>query len=122
MKAIRVLVIAAFTLPTLPAQAADDEGWSTFGHALTLVQAFVRIAAQSDDPKASAKAMDDVLAGRNTEANRAFAGLLEEMTAGMPTEYRGKVASIGQDLALMARREAAKAPAEPAVRTDGALQ
>src|ERR1043165_636181 len=48
-----------------PAPAAQDE-WSAFGHALTLAQILMR-TAQSDDPD---KAIDDVLAGRSTEANR----------------------------------------------------
>jgi len=116
----RFLPVSAFTLllaPLAPAHASEDEA---FGHALTLVQTFVRIAAQSGDPTASAKGVDDVLAGRNTEANRAFAGLLEEMTAGMPAEHRGKVTLIGQDLVAMARKEAGKTPL--ASVADSALQ
>ena len=72
----------------------DDESWKAFGHALTLAQVMMRIAAQSETPE---RGYDDVLAGRNTEANRAMAGLLEEATADMPPEYRSRVASIGQD-------------------------
>ncbi len=49
-----------------------------------------------------------MLAGRNTEANRAMAGLLEEATSGMPSEHRSRVNSIGQDIALLARKEVAK--------------
>jgi hypothetical protein len=51
---------------------------------------------------------DDVLAGRSTEANRAMAGLLEEATTDMPTEYRSRVASIGQDIASLARKQIGK--------------
>jgi hypothetical protein len=83
----------------------DDEGWKAFGHALTLAQVMMRIAAQSENPE---KGFDDVLAGRSTEANRAIAGLLEEATADMPPEYRSRVASIGQDIASLARKEIAK--------------
>jgi len=119
----RTLLVVSLACTTLPVYASEDEA---FGHALTLVQTFVRIAAQSGDPLASAKSIDDVLAGRNTEANRAFAGLLEEMTAGMPAEHRDKVASIGQDLVAMARKEIGKTPLVPAstaaTGTDGALQ
>jgi hypothetical protein len=98
-------------LAAAPAQAApanEDEGWPAFGHALTLVQMFVRLASQSEDPQAGLAAVDDILGGRNTEANRAIAGLFDEATADMPAEYRGKVASIGRDLVAMARREAGK--------------
>jgi len=106
MKAIRVLAAFAVICAAAPAFAAgQDEDWSVFSHALTLVQQFVRIAA-SDDPGASAKAVDDLLAGRNGEANRAAAGLLEGMTAGMPAEQRDQVASIGRDLTGIMRKEA----------------
>ena len=108
MRAARILLLTVLVAP-FAAQASEDEA---FGHALTLVQMFVRAAMQSDDPKAGLKAFDDVLAGRNTEANRAFAGLLEEMTADMLPEHKSKVASIGQDLAGMARKEIARSPLE----------
>src|SRR4051812_372617 len=107
MNLIRALLLCALAA-SLPAHAAadDDEGWNAFGHALTLAQMFVRIAAQSDNPSASQKAIDDMLAGRNGEANRAFSGLLDDVTAGMPSEQRDKMASIGRDLAALARKEA----------------
>jgi ankyrin repeat protein len=120
MKLFRTLLIVSLLIPALPARAAadDDEGWKAFGHALTLAQVLMGIAARSDNPD---KAFDDVLAGRNTEANRAIAGMLEEATADMPPEYRGRVASMGQDLAALARRNAGKAPAAQA-SVDSALQ
>jgi hypothetical protein len=60
----------------------------------------VRIGATADPYRG----LDDVLAGRNNEANRAFAGLLQEATAEMPPEYRDRVASIGRDLVSIARK------------------
>ena len=119
MKFLRVLLLASLLVPALSARAAatdDDDGWKAFGHALTLAQVLMRIAAQSDDPS---KGFDDVLAGRSTEANRAIAGMLEEATADMPPEYRSRVASIGQDIAAIARKNVGKpAPAS----ADRALQ
>jgi hypothetical protein len=94
----------------------EEEGWSAFGHALTLAQVFMRIAAQSENPE---QGFDDVLAGRSTEANRAIAGLLEEATADMPPQYRDRVTAIGKDIATVARKQAA-APA--AVSSGDALQ
>ena len=79
----------------------------------------MRLAAQSNDPVAGLKAMDDVLAGRNMEANQAATGLFSEMTAGMPAEHRAKMASIAGDVLGLARRDLGRAPA---VSTDGALQ
>lgn len=120
MKLVRTLFLVSLLLAPLPARAAaeDDEGWKAFGHALSLAQVLMRIAARSDDPD---RGMDDVLAGRNTEANRAIAGMLEEATADMPPAYRDRVASIGQDIAALARKNVGKAPAgQPSV--DSALQ
>lgn len=111
MKSARALVLIPLLAAFAPAHASEDEA---FTHALTLVQLFVRTAAQSDDPKAALKALDDVLAGRNTEANRALAGLLEEATADMSAEHKDKVASIGRDLAGMARKEVGGTPAQAA--------
>jgi hypothetical protein len=91
--------------PPATVSKPKDEGWSAFGHALTLAQVMMRIAAHSENPD---QGFDDVLAGRSTEANRAIAGLLEEATADMPPEYRSRVAAIGQDVASLARKEMAK--------------
>jgi hypothetical protein len=107
------------TASPTPPPAAQDE-WNAFGHALTLAQILMR-TAQSDDPD---KAIDDVLAGRSPEANHAVAGLLADATADMPTEYRSRVASIGQDIASLARKQIGKpvaAPVGPA-SADRALQ
>ncbi len=107
MRIARLLLIALLAAPPAAVQASEDEA---FDHALTLVQLFVRSAAQTEDPQASLRALDDVLAGRNTEANRAFAGLMEEATSDMSPHNKDRVAAIGRDLASMARKEAAKAP------------
>jgi hypothetical protein len=116
MKAARILAAVPFLALALPSHASEDQA---FGHALTLVQMFVRAATQSSDPKSGLKAIDEVLAGRNTEANRAFAGLFEEATAGMSPEHKAKVATIGQDLAGLARKEVGKTPLQsvPAERS-----
>lgn len=120
MKLVRTILVVSLLIPALPARAAaeDDEGWKAFGHALSLAQVLMRIAARADNPD---RAFDDVLAGRNTEANRAIAGMLEEATADMPPQYRDRVASIGQDIAAIARKNMGKAPAAPA-SVDSALQ
>ena len=121
------LVLLPLIIAAVPACAAtpepqpvEEEGWSAFGHALTLAQVFARIAAHSDNPDQS---FDEVLAGRSTEANQAFAGLFEEATADMPSQYRERVAAIGKDLALAARKQSAASAAAPApAARDDALQ
>jgi hypothetical protein len=97
--------LATMLLSPFAAQASEDEA---FGHALTLVQMFVRSAMLSDDPKAGLAALDNVLSGRNTEANQAFAGLFQEATADLPAQHRDKVVAIGRDLAGVARKEIGK--------------
>jgi hypothetical protein len=119
MKLVRLLLAAALLVPALPALAADDD--AALGHMLSLVQVFVRMAAQSDDPVAGLKAMDDVLAGRNAQANHAAAGLLHEITADMPSAQRQQMASIAGDVLGLARRDLGKAPSET-VSTDKSLQ
>jgi ankyrin repeat protein len=115
------LVPACATTPTPPPAAQDEEGWKAFGHALTLAQVLMGIAARSENPE---QGFDDVLAGRSTEANRAMAGLLEEATTDMPAQYRSRVASIGQDIASVARKQIGKpAPtASSSGSADRALQ
>lgn len=123
MKLTRALLLVLFLLPAAPAfPATDDEGWEAFGHALTLVQRFVSLAAHAEDPQASLKGIDDVLAGRDPEANEALAGLLKEATADMPVEHRSRVVSIGRDLAALARKNIAKAPLAEPPAVDRALQ
>ena len=121
MKLARLFLLIPLIAMALPACASapepatppakPDEGWSAFGHALTLAQVLMRIAAHSENPD---QAFDDVLAGRSAEANQAIAGLLEEATADMPPQYRERVAAIGKDVATVARKQAATAPAASA--------
>ena len=116
MKFIRILFISVLLVPALPAQAAEDE-WPAFGHALTLIHLFVRIAAESETPQQSLKAVDDVLLGRNAAANEAVAGLLKEMLVDVPREHRATIAAIGRDLAAVARKNRGK-QAEAQTRVD----
>jgi hypothetical protein len=125
MPFIRILLVSALLTPVLPALAADED--AGFGHMLTLMQVFVRLAGQSTDPVAGMKAMDDVLAGRNAQANEAAAGLFKEITADMPVEHRTKIASIAGDVLGLARRDLGQtrgsAPAlSSSLSTDASLQ
>lgn len=122
MRQVRILLLAALLIPALPAHAAtEEEGWQALGHALTLIHTIVRIGAAADPYRG----LDDVLAGRNNEANRAFAGLIEEATAEMPPQYRDRVASIGRDLVSIARKQVGRpgsAGSYEQPSTDRALQ
>jgi len=103
MKSIRALVLALLLAPTLPLHAAEEES-PAFGHALSLIHLFVRIAAESDTPTQSLRAIDEVLLGRNAAANEALAGLAKEMLADLPPQHRATIAAIGRDLASAARK------------------
>ena len=120
MPYIRILLVSVLLTTAVPAIAADED--AGFGHMLSLMQVFVRLAGQTDDPVAGMKAMDDVLAGRNAQANDAAAGLFKEITADMPVEHRTKIASIAGDVLGLARRDLAKAPAQASLSTDASLQ
>jgi hypothetical protein len=109
MKFIRTLFIAVLLVPALPAQAAEDD-MPAFGHALTLIHLFVRIAAESETPQQSFKALDDVLLGRNAAANEAIAGLAKEMLADLPIQHRSTIAAIGRDLVSLARKDLQRQP------------
>jgi hypothetical protein len=128
MRVLYASFLSLFALASLPGCAAattppEDEGWQAFGHALTLVETLVGIAARSDDPQANLKGIDDVLAGRNPEANTAISGLLQDATSDMPPQYRDKVASLGRDLTTLARRGLAEASVAPPIGgADRALQ
>jgi hypothetical protein len=105
MKSFRVLLLALLIVPAASARpAAEDDEWRSFGHALALVQAFVRIAAQGDGPQAESKAIAALLGGCDAEANRALAALFAEATSDMPQEHRARLAEIARDIAAIARR------------------
>jgi len=115
MRAIRLAVpLLVLALAAGPARAAGEtEDWALFGRMLTLVQAFVRLAAESPDPQAMQKGVDAMLSGENAEANRAASGVLEEMLVDMPAEQRAMFSAIGRDVLTIARREQARAALLP---------
>ena len=112
MKTILTALAAASLLISTPARPAtsSDENWPALDHALTLVHLFMNITA------------DDILAGRNDEANRAIAGLFNEATADMPEQQRSKVAEIGRDLIAIARKDLWRPSSSRPASPDGALQ
>ena len=55
------------------------------------------------------KGIDSMILGRNAEANRLAGELLDGMFEDMPPQYKGTVAAIARDFAVVARREQARA-------------
>ena len=120
MKSLRILFLALAVLP-MSARAADDaQDWTAFGHMLTLLQTAMRIGV-SPYPD---QAMADLLAGRNYEANQAIASLFAGATAEMPDEYRARIAAMGREMASLALKQqaSAPAPASAAISADRSLQ
>jgi hypothetical protein len=111
----RIALVFLLLLSTAPARAASDD--EALGHALTLIQTLVRLGIQSNPEQGIA----DVLAGRNTDANRALTGLLEGAMAEVPPQYRDQMAAIGRDLASYASRQPA-ARAADALSVERSLQ
>ncbi len=116
MRRIRPLIAAlvlSLAAPAVQAHGAEDaDDWMMFGKMLALVQMFVRLAAQSPDPQVMEKGVDEVLSGRNAEANRAAREMLDEMLREVPAEHRGTVLAIGRDLLEIARRDRARRGAQ----------
>jgi len=113
MHAIRVLAVAAL-LGAPAAHAADDaDDWKLIGGILSLVQQVVHQAATSPDPAAAQKHVEAILSGGNEQANRIAAGVLDEVLQDVPAEQRGTFVAIGRDLLTLARRDQARAAAQP---------
>lgn len=119
MPALRTFRTAALLL-VLPLHAAaapaEDDDWKMMGGIVSLMQQLVSLAVHSPDPAAAKKGMDDVLAGRNAEANRIAGDLMSEITADVPAEHRGAFVALGRDLLVLARREKERADAQAALQ------
>jgi len=118
MKWLRILFLALAVLP-MSARAVDDaQDWTAFGHMLTLLQTAMRIGV-SPYPD---QAMADLLAGRNHDANQAMASLFAGATAELPDEYRQRIATMGREMASLALKQQAAAPATGAISAERTLQ
>lgn len=109
-------LFALLLLLPLSASASSEEAdeWKLIGGMLALVQQVIHQAANSPDPSAAQRSMDAMLSGENAQANRIVAGVLDEVLQDLPTEHRGAFVAIGRDLLTLARREQARAAAQPA--------
>jgi hypothetical protein len=111
VKQLIALVVAAAGIGAANAQGSAGPGadWATIGRFLSLVQVFMQAAcppsspAQGCDPNAAQKAFDDVLSGRNAEANALFLEVFSEV----PASEREKMLAIGRTMAAMNRKQMA---------------
>jgi len=118
MHAIRVLAVCAL-LGAPAAHAADDaDDWKLIGGILAIVQQVVHQAVTSPDPAAAQKGAEAILSGGNEQANRVAAGVLDEVLQDVPAEQRGTFVAIGRDLLTLARRDQARAAAQPQIAVE----
>jgi hypothetical protein len=106
--------LAAAWIGTAQAQAAPPAAdWATAGKFLSVLQTVLQAAAASCpegaaeplacDPNGGQTVIDDILSGRNAEAN----ALALELFAGVPDPEREKLAAIGRSLAAMSKKQVA---------------
>jgi hypothetical protein len=94
-----------------PSSPATD--WATVSRFLALVNVFVQAASascppgatstQGCDPDAAQRAFDDIVNGRNPEAN----AVMLDIFAGVPQPEREKMLAIGRSMAAMSRKQTA---------------
>jgi hypothetical protein len=94
---------AACTVGAAHAQSTTIQtDWATFGKLLSVVHVLMQASERSGgDPKAMQSAVDDILSGRNTEAN----ALALEIFGEVPAQEREKMLSIGRSMATLSQRQ-----------------
>ena len=94
---------AAFTVGAAHAQSTTIQtDWATFGKLLSVVHVLMQASEKSGgDPKAVQQAMDDILSGRNADAN----ALALEIFGDVPAQEREKMLAIGRSMASMSQRQ-----------------
>jgi hypothetical protein len=104
LKHTLAVLAAAFTFGTAHAQSTTIQtDWATFGKLLSVVHVLMQASEKSGgDPKAVQQAMDDILSGRNADAN----ALALEIFGEVPAQEREKMLSIGRSMASMSQRQA----------------
>ena len=104
LKTFLAALAAACAIGTAHAQSATIQtDWATFGKLLSVVHVLMQASEKSGgDPKAMENAMDDILNGRNAEAN----ALALEIFGEVPAPEREKMLSIGRSMASMSQRQA----------------
>ena len=95
---------AGAALVLVPAHAADSasDDWAMFSRFLSILQVVMQTAAK-DDGRQSQRAVEEILAGQNAEANE----LAKELFAEVPDAEREKMISIGRSLLVLGQQQAA---------------
>ncbi|MCC6609195.1 MAG: hypothetical protein IT515_05895 [Burkholderiales bacterium] len=106
MQLRKLAAALAAAVVLVPAHAADPatDDWSTFSRFLSILQVVMQSAAKEEGAQ-SQQAVEDILAGRNAEAN----ALAQELFSDVPEAEREKMISIGRALLVLQQKEAAAA-------------
>lgn len=110
----------------IPSAPATD--WATFSRFLSLMNVFVQAASascptsattgQGCDPNAAQRAFDDIVNGRNPEAN----AVMLDIFAGVPQAEREKMLAIGRSMAAMSRKQTAAVGPGPTAGENAAIR
>lgn len=104
LKRFLVALAAAASVGAAHAQSTTIQtDWATFGKFLSVIHVLMQASEKSGgDPKVVQQAMDDILSGKNAEAN----ALALEIFGTMPPAERDKVLAIGRSMVAMSQRQA----------------
>jgi hypothetical protein len=103
MRVSRLIFIVLLSAVTSAAQANEPDDWVSFGRMLSLVQGFMQVAAEGQgDSKRVDKHVENLLSGKNSDAN----ALLEDVFADMPGEQRGQVLGLARQIVSLGQRQA----------------
>jgi hypothetical protein len=102
---VAVAFAVATTFGTAHAQSrpAQDD-WAMLNKSLSLIEVLMSVSAASqDDPKAGTQAFNELLSGRNADAN----ALMREIFADVPSAERDRLVSIGRSMVAMGEKQVA---------------
>jgi len=102
------LLVSGSQIAQANTENVDREDWAMFGRVLALVQTVTSAAARSEDPRAAERGVEQILSGRNAEANRLASELLSDAFSDMPAEAKGSLLAVARDVATLARRDQAR--------------
>jgi hypothetical protein len=105
LRQIIVAFVSAVAVGSVQAQSkAAQDDWVAFGKLLSVIQVLMSVSSASqDDPKAAQRALDDLMNGRNAEAN----AVVGEIFADVPATERDRMLSIGRSMIAMGQKQVA---------------
>lgn len=118
LKRTILALVAASAVGAAQAQSkGGSDDWATFSKLLAVVQVLMNVAAASqDDPRAGQRAIEDLMNGRNPEAN----ALAAEIFAGVPPAERERLLGIARSMVALGQRQVG--PGYPGAGDAAALQ